>query len=574
VVWGGPGGFGNTPQEEKARIDQMVKLCKEYEFALFKFDAVCGPLLPENEDAFIQMMTECRKYSPDLILLNHRLGLKEAEKYATTFLWEGWETYIDVFMTNRTTAPHHRAGAISRGIPPNLQRLTEDHGVCISSCPDFWDDDLILQSFNRNLILAPELYGNPWLLADEEFPKLARIYNLHRKYRDIMVEGMMLPEIKYGPVAVSRGSKDTRLITLRNLTWEECSYSITLNEEIGLSKKGKIELRQYHPTEKVFGRYNYGQTVEVKVDPFRSCLIIASSKEIDEPGIIGAEYQVIKNVAGEAVEIDVLGLPGSVASITLADSKHFTKANINGTINTGLASGKTVKLSFPGDPIDVQPIEFLGDFSKLDMKDAPNWASLYEATVFSADNNALELRSIKRSGWSKIPEVRAAQDAFFKQKTFVDRGIWDKNLFDGDLSTAYWPSTKKYSVDQTVKRGCLRLDLGEVITLDQLILKTGDIFSLQPLLESEGNKVEVSTDLVHWESIIYLANTECHIPLNRELRYLRFKTFPSRLIEIEGFFNWQEGRPYPLASQQSFCTSIKIKSREIVDQVCQDRSGS
>jgi len=44
------------------------------------------------------MMTRCREYSPDLILLNHRLGLEKAKKYATTFLWEGNETYIDVFM--------------------------------------------------------------------------------------------------------------------------------------------------------------------------------------------------------------------------------------------------------------------------------------------------------------------------------------------------------------------------------------------------------------------------------------------------------------------------------------------
>jgi hypothetical protein len=37
---------------------------------------------------------------------------------------------------------------------------------------------LILQAFNRSLILAPEIYGNPWLLKDNEFAKLARIFNL------------------------------------------------------------------------------------------------------------------------------------------------------------------------------------------------------------------------------------------------------------------------------------------------------------------------------------------------------------------------------------------------------------
>ncbi len=204
-VWGGPDGFGNTPEEESARIEQMVSLCRDLEFALFKFDAVCGPLRPEKEDAFIRMMTLCREYSPDLILLNHRLGFKEAQAQATTFLWEGKETYIDVWSTNTVTAPHHRADALSRGLVPDLQRLTEDHGVCLSSCLDYWEDDLVLQAFNRSLILAPQLYGNPWLLRDDEFPKLARIFNLHRKYRDILVNGLVLPEDIFGPYSVSRG---------------------------------------------------------------------------------------------------------------------------------------------------------------------------------------------------------------------------------------------------------------------------------------------------------------------------------------------------------------------------------
>ena len=61
-VWGGPDGFGDTPEEEAARIEQMVGLCRDLDFALFKFDAVCGPLREEKEDAFIRMMTECRRW--------------------------------------------------------------------------------------------------------------------------------------------------------------------------------------------------------------------------------------------------------------------------------------------------------------------------------------------------------------------------------------------------------------------------------------------------------------------------------------------------------------------------------
>ncbi|MDR0413555.1 MAG: hypothetical protein LBH61_07135, partial [Dysgonamonadaceae bacterium] len=148
-IWGGPDGFGDTPEEAAARKRLMVALCRDYRFELFKFDAVCGPLRREKEDDFIDMMQQCRAFSPQLILLNHRLGLDKAEAYATTFLWEGKEAYVDVNAANTVTAPHNRAGTLSRGLTPQLKRLTEDHGVCLSSCLDYWEDDLVLQAFNR-----------------------------------------------------------------------------------------------------------------------------------------------------------------------------------------------------------------------------------------------------------------------------------------------------------------------------------------------------------------------------------------------------------------------------------------
>ena len=104
---------------------------------------------------------------------------------------------------------HNRVQAISRGLVPDLKRLTEDCGVCLSSCLDYWEADLILQAFNRCLILAPELYGNPWFLRDDEFPRLARIFNLHQRYRDILVKGMVLDAERYGPLSVARGNDAT-----------------------------------------------------------------------------------------------------------------------------------------------------------------------------------------------------------------------------------------------------------------------------------------------------------------------------------------------------------------------------
>ena len=96
-IWGGPDGFGDTEESAQERIDTMVRLCRDYHWALFKFDAVCGQLRPDKEKYFIEMMKQCRSYSPDLIMLNHRLRLSPAAKtYFTTFLLGGKETYIDV----------------------------------------------------------------------------------------------------------------------------------------------------------------------------------------------------------------------------------------------------------------------------------------------------------------------------------------------------------------------------------------------------------------------------------------------------------------------------------------------
>lgn len=164
----------------------------------------------------------------------------------TTSLWDGQETYIDVHVGNRVTAPHHRVGAMSRGNTKDFNRLFEDHGVCISSCLDHYDDDMILQAFGRNLILAPEVYGNPWLLRDEEFPKFARIFTLARNHREILIHATALPEETYGKHAVSRGDGKTRFLTLSNLTWEPVTYTIKAGEEIGLSPAGKVEIRQLH----------------------------------------------------------------------------------------------------------------------------------------------------------------------------------------------------------------------------------------------------------------------------------------------------------------------------------------
>ncbi len=541
-TWGGPDGFGNTPEEEQARIDMIVKLCKDYDFRLLKLDAVVGQLRDEKQDAFLKMMTECRKYSPDLIFLNHRLNLsKEAEKHATTSLWGGEETYIDVHMPNwEITAPHHRASAISRDIVPGLKRLTEDHGVCISSCLDYWEDDLILQAFNRSLILSPQIYGNPWFLKDDEYPKLARIFNLARQYGLVMVNGLVLPEEKYGQKAVSRGNSHTRLITLRNLNWERLDVDINIGEEIGITDDIQFEVRLLHPVERIIGRYSKSETVKVSVDPFRSALILVTPKNEGGIGISGCDYELIRDIPDKPVRIVLVGLPGTKHSIKLnKGDRNFTEAELDGKKVNNLIRGKSLKLIFPGEALKESYHRKIGVLTSCDLPEDAE--ALYEATIFSADNNALEIRGLERSGETKIPKVKLARDAFLNQPLFAARGLWDYYMFDGNPETSFYVSRRRHKAD-LLNGGSLRLDFGQAIAMDELIIEVGSEHALQPWKSEEAVFLEVSEDLSEWQEIRTLARNTMKITLNPEkpVRYVRFRGTPDKVIEVTGFLN---GKP-------------------------------
>ena len=532
-IWLGPDGFGQGLEEEKARRDSLVSLCRDYDFRLFKFDAVAGGLRPEKQDAFIKTIRECRKYSPDLIVTNHRVDLGKAAPYATVSLWEGIETYIDVFSSNSRTAPHHRAEALSRELPPKLTRLLEDHGVCLSSCLDFWEDDLILQAFNRGLLLAPEIYGNPWLLRDDELAKLARIFNLYRRYRDILVEGIVLPEMDYGPHAVSRGDGRTRFLSLRNLTWNPVKYRIRLDESIGLMGKEDIELRGFHPHERIIGRFKPGEEVWVEVLPFRSCLLMATSQPCDELGVRGCDYEVTRDTAGKPVRLKILGMPGTRARIRLAATgRNFSRAVLDGKECKDILQDKEVIVFFPGNPLKESWHRKIGELEPCMVPEDAE--ALYEATCFAGDSNALEVRSLYRSGPSRIPQVNRARQAFFDQPMFVNRGIWDKNLFDGSLDTFF--------IARLAGRA-LRVDFGEPLVLDKLVIKVRSKYEhdINPDIHrfGEDNIAEVSLDLKtwipvgHWEGKGTIAIAK--MPKDMPVQYVRLHGAPRRIAEIEGY---------------------------------------
>jgi beta-glucosidase-like glycosyl hydrolase len=494
-IWLGPDGFGDTPEEEAKRTDMLVRFTRDYNLQLFKMDVVTQ-LREEKQDAFANAMIAAREYAPDLIVLNHRVELGTAAPHATTTLLGGRETYIDIHMTNGTTGTHNRVAAITRRTTPGLTRLTEDHGVCLSSSLDYWEDDLILQAFNRSLILAPEIYGNPWLLSDDEFPKLARIYNLHGRNGDILVNGMELPE-SYGPSPVARGDDATRFLTLRNLTWSPVTYTVRLDEEIGLTKSGTVHLRRYHPAERIIGDFDYGQTVDIVVPPFRSYLLMATVEPCPELGVWGSDYEVVRDTEGKPAIIKLLGMPGDKVSVKLdRGATAYTTATLDGKRNNKIFE-KGAKIQFAGTPISKPFHRKLADLNAVPVP--TDAEQLYESTTFAASNNALEIQSLKRSGPTQIPQVAASRDAFFNQDLFWQRGIWDKYLFDGNLDTFFGVYHWQFG-DQRVDGGTLRLDLGEETALGSLTMQTlRRLDRNEPAPESLV--AEISSDLTNWRTI-------------------------------------------------------------------------
>lgn len=568
-IWGGPDGFGDTEEEARERIDTMVSLCRDHNFMLFKFDSVCGDLRPEKVKYFIEMMTECRKASPDLILLNHRLELGEGLPHATTFLWEGMEMYTDVHTGNPIPGTHNRVEEISRGLPPDLQRLTEDHGVCISSCVDHWEDSLIQQAFNRCLILAPEIYGSPWLMRDDEFPRLARIYNLHRRYRSILTQGELLPEQYYGKDAVTRGDKETRFLSLRNLSWDPLKIPVTLTEETGLSKGEKVEVRRVHPFEEVLGHFSWGETVEVTVEPFRACLVMLSTKEIEEIGFEGCSGEIVRDMDKGDAEVLLWGMPGSDTKVRVL-AKGFERAEMEGEEASELLTDG-LNLIFPGKALKEPWHRKLGELEEC----APpeDSVALYEATCFSTDSNAFEVRELERSGKSQFPVVEEARQAFFEQEQFIKRGIWDKNLFDNNPDT-FFSVCRRYG-DVRIRRGAFRIDFGEAIQIDQLSLHTKDDYQLQPIRNHEAVVAHVSADLKTWIPVSGFAEGDIHftIDVGEPIRYFRLAPTPDRVNEVRGYYrgrplarnNWRASNLLGKAFEVSVAWSSKITVEEICD---------
>ncbi|MBR6807249.1 MAG: hypothetical protein IKM46_02585 [Clostridia bacterium] len=487
-VWCGPDGFGNTPEEAAARHELMVSLCRDYNFGLFKMDAVCSGLREEKQDNFIRMMKECRKYSPELILLNHRLRFGKGEPYSTTFLLGGQETYVDVHLSNHKCAPHHREFIFHRSPPPGLTRLTEDHGTCISSCVDYFEDDLIYQAFNRCLILAPEIYGNPWLMRDEEHARLARIFNLHRTYRDILIDGLMLPE-NYGKCyPISRGNGNIRFIVSGNDSWDPMNIFININEEIGLKRgDGEYVVSIHHPYEQFIGKFRYGDRAKIEIPPFRAILVEVARADKAYPMLTNCAYEVLHETNNVPDKVKIYKVFGKVEKLVEGKTSDCPEnlRNIEAFDNT---EGYPIMLTYTWDRPDIPE----------------NIEQLFETAQFAMDNDSLEYRELLRSGETSIPQVKAARDEFFAQETYKLRGLESRLAFDGKSDTFFGCLVSPYLGRNSVGGGSLRVDFGKVYDADYVMIEFFSVDS-ENVPEIPKQKIEntatVSTDLNDWKTV-------------------------------------------------------------------------
>jgi hypothetical protein len=169
----------------------------------------------------------------------------------------------------------------------------------------------------------------------------------------------------------------------------------------------------------------------------------------------------VRETAGRPAVIKLLGMPGTSAAISLsAGERKFRAATIDGRPAGVLASGGEVKIAFAGSALRQPWHRKLGGMARGDVP--ADAEALYEATCFAADNNALEVRSLLRSGPTRIPEVERMRGLFFDGPDFVNKGIWDKNLFDGREDTVF---------RARLAGGLLRLDFGEALALDRLTVR-------------------------------------------------------------------------------------------------------
>lgn len=455
-IWVGPDGFGSTQGEEKARIDTLTSMIKEWNIRLIKMDTMVSA--PLGSDPYrnhrymlkLERLTKaCYEANPELIIINHRIT---DSPYVLTLLdstlWMGAESYPDVFMYNADRPRMFtRYASYGRGEPTYngaYSPLLEDHGICFNGFHHGWAEEFCVQVFGRALMLSPEVYGTLFLLPDDEYPELARLMKLAREHRALLSRTTYLkPE---GDFLHSDG--DTALLCLINDGWEERTRCIKIDEGLELQPGTSFRVSRLFPS---FGEdvesseVTWGDEVKVVLRPFGVCVIKVSRSGATTPASgTRAAGVTIHTLPRSSAESQTLVIPMEASDVT---SEHV---------------------------------------------------ALAERTRFAVASDPLEWQALQSLEASRLPEVNACRRFFAHKLSHECYGV-ASSAWDGDPTTA-WGDDPYWRRAENV----WRVDIGEQRNIARVIVTLSDI-GPGPVIDAERGRTleqpiyfEVSPDGVTW----------------------------------------------------------------------------
>ena len=579
-LWIGPDGFGETPASMAARRNQLVDWVKDFNVGLFKLDTVVSALAHEDKyilekkyQSLADALAEARRLDPSFVAINHRIN---DSPYMLTItdclLWKGEETYIDVHIANMTAALYNRSASIGRELTSEFFktpfRQFEDHGICFNSSVEKWADDLVAQAFGRASVLSPELYGTFFFLPDDDYPRLARLIQLHKRSQSMLKQAFPLAG---GDIA--HGDGRSSLLVLRNSTWGYQTKIVRLDGSIGLATAAgsPLTIRQRYPHEFLISNLGTkaGESLRVELEPFALRMIQVDVGLPDEPYLGGVPYEIVPGPIAESFDVTLLGDPGRDAEISFHSFGGRSVVSDGRSVNA--AEGQPWRIRFPGRPPAGKPFSRARDFA-----DAPpggiDGSYLAELAKFTVDDDALELREMDALARapSALPEIEACRE-YMRRKVITAEGS-ARNAFDDDPATRwsdgyarrseFTGSPAPYRSDASL----WRIDLAGLTDLRKLALhivrRTEDGFL---------GAVETSADLKTWARADGLSLEKAQgIPLFTELRQRGRRI---KIFDVEVGDNTPVQIEVPLPPGQSRYVRIRGRNFSVSEIVGYDAQG-
>lgn len=460
-LWLGPNDFG-APGQEHRRIEEVAAMVRDWRLAVLKLDTVVGPLLgpdrAENErrmQALATMAETLRAIEPELLILNHRISTSPyVLSILDTVLWDGAESYVDVFAWNERPRLWSRHAALGRGVPSyvgHYSRALEDHGVCANGFPDGFLSEMIVHTFGRALLVSPEVYGMLFTLSDDDLGALGKVCRLADDRRALLARTPLV-----GDGSIARGDGDHAIVMLVNDDWLPRTQTFTINAALGLDPgrvpPGGYLARRRFPHDRVLAGDDGGAILRwdarlsVALAPFEAT-VIDVQPQIGQDYPLDAWYEEIG--------------PGSVYA-------HYR-----------LPAGPLHRALGPVPPV------------ALDGAQARDLQRRVEGLKFALCDDPLEIQALATAAPSRLESIQACRASWTARVRRDSQGI-AANAWSGDGALAWGDrGVAPYTVDAWVApQNLWRIDLGALwaITEVEMDCTTGIVLPCS-----------FSADLVTWE---------------------------------------------------------------------------